>query len=209
MSANDDGRPPAPGVRPPSLPGLGKPEPSGEERTRLMTPPPKPGKGDSDDGFEATRFMPRQPSEPDPDEGTVVIPAGSPLRSQLARTPPAPQAPPLRPLPPLSTPATPPASGTGDAEATQVRPRATPPRAPTKPNPSPAPAGRTRSPPTGLPGPPLAGKEEAPGTGPTVGDAPVRQVGRNLIQPRLGRGGMPPSTRRTTRRSTARWRSSS
>src|SRR5262245_7093138 len=190
MSANDDGRPPAPGVRPPSLPGLGKPEPSGEERTRLMTPPPKPGKGDSDDGFEATRFMPRQPSEPDPDEGTVVIPAGSPLRSQLARTPPAPQAPPLRPLPPLSTPAAPLTSGTGDAEATQVRPRAAPPRAPTQPKPESDPGRPSTFPSSGLPGHTLAGQDEGTGTGPIVGDAPVREVGRYLIQSRLGRGGM-------------------
>ncbi|HEX6020110.1 MAG TPA: protein kinase, partial [Burkholderiaceae bacterium] len=41
---------------------------------------------------------------------------------------------------------------------------------------------------SGLPGHTLSGKEA--GTGPIVGDTPVRQVGRYLIQSRLGRGGM-------------------
>ncbi|HTP71789.1 MAG TPA: protein kinase [Burkholderiaceae bacterium] len=189
MSANDDGRPGVPGARPTTQPDARKPEP--DERTRLMTPPPRPGKGDGDDGFEPTRFMPRQTPEPEAEDGTVVIPAGSPLRSQLSRAPAPPQAPPLRPLPPLPTPGTAPEEP-GDAEATQLRPRTpvAPPRPPTQPRADTDPGfGRPSTFSSGLPGHTLTGKDNE-GTGPIVGDSPVRQVGRYLIQSRLGRGGM-------------------
>jgi len=154
-----------------------------------MTPPPKPGKGgkgdSSDDGFEATRFMPRPAESDDEGQGTVVIPGGSPLRAQLARAPQPPQGPPLRPLPPMPGPAVRPA---GDAEATRVRPPVpAAPRVPTQPKPESDP-GRPSTFSSGLPGHTLSGKEA--GTGPIVGDTPVRQVGRYLIQSRLGRGGM-------------------
>ena len=150
-----------------------------------MTPPPKPGKGDAKEGFEATRFMPRQPPEPGSDDGTVVIPASSPLRSQLSRAPQQPQPPPLRPLPPLPT--APGRNAAADAEATQLRPRALPPRTPTSPK-AESDAGRPSTfPSSGLPGHTLGGPEA---TAPIAGDPPVRQVGRYLIQSRLGRGGM-------------------
>ncbi|MFO1224540.1 MAG: protein kinase [Burkholderiaceae bacterium] len=185
MSANDDGRPGVPGVRTPTQPDARKAEPSADERTRLMTPPPKPGKPAADDGFEATRFMPRSETESE-EQGTVVIPGGSPLRAQLGRAPQPTQGPPLRPLPPMPAPTVRPAA---DPEATQMRPPtpASPPRAPTQPKPESDP-GRPSTFSSGLPGHTLSGKEG--GTGPVVGDTPVRQVGRYLIQSRLGRGGM-------------------
>jgi eukaryotic-like serine/threonine-protein kinase len=139
-------------------------------------------KEDSADGFEPTRFMPRPQPEPGADEGTVVIPPGSPLRPPLSRAPQTPQPPPLRPLPPIAKPAAPAAS---DGEATQVRPRALPPA------PAPTPASDFSRPSTfsssNLPGHTLGGPEA---TTPMTGDAPMRQVGRYLIQSRLGRGGM-------------------
>jgi len=177
MSANDDGRDRSgpPDAHPPTQPG----EP-GDERTRLMTPSARPKHSDG----EATQFMPRTSPESEFDEGTIVLPASSPLRSQLSRSmPQLPPAPPLKPLPPLPSQ---PSGAAPDAEATQVRPRATV-RTPTTPAADPDFGRPSTFSSSNLPGHTI-GSAEA--TAPIIGEAPMRQVGRYLIQSRLGRGGM-------------------
>jgi len=145
-----------------------------------MTPSARPKHSDG----EATQFMPRTSPESEFDEGTIVLPASSPLRSQLSRSmPQLPPAPPLKPLPPLPSQ---PSGAAPDAEATQVRPRATV-RTPTTPAADPDFGRPSTFSSSNLPGHTI-GSAEA--TAPIIGEAPMRQVGRYLIQSRLGRGGM-------------------
>jgi len=145
-----------------------------------MTPSARPKHSDG----EATQFMPRTSPESEFDEGTIVLPASSPLRSQLSRSmPQTPPAPPLKPLPPLPSQ---PSGAAPDAEATQVRPRATV-RTPTTPPADPDFGRPSTFSSSNLPGHTI-GSAEA--TAPIIGEAPMRQVGRYLIQSRLGRGGM-------------------
>jgi len=145
-----------------------------------MTPSARPKHSDG----EATQFTPRTSPESEFDEGTIVLPASSPLRSQLSRSmPQTPPAPPLKPLPPLPSQ---PSGAAPDAEATQVRPRATV-RTPTTPPADPDFGRPSTFSSSNLPGHTI-GSAEA--TAPIIGEAPMRQVGRYLIQSRLGRGGM-------------------
>jgi serine/threonine-protein kinase len=146
-----------------------------------MTPSARPKHSDG----EATQFMPRTSPESEFDEGTIVLPASSPLRSQLSRSmPQMPPAPPLKPLPPLPSQ---PSGAAPDAEATQVRPRATV-RTPTTPAADPDFGRPSTFSSSNLPGHTI-GSAEA--TAPIIGEAPMRQVGPlpDSVAPRSRRHG--------------------
>jgi eukaryotic-like serine/threonine-protein kinase len=182
MSANDDGRDGigAPDAHPRALPGERVRElASSDEQTRLTTP--KAQAPSDANGFEPPQPAAHTRPEPAQDHGTIVIPANSPLRSELARQ--SPLAPPLKPLPPLALQ---PFGAAADADATQIRPASTvqPPSKPSADADISRPSTFSSS---NLPGHTIGGAEA---TQPIAGETPVRQVGRYLIQSRLGRGGM-------------------
>lgn len=150
---------------------------------------------------ESTRIMPRRPATPaaEPplpaEERTQIMPVrGVP---PTVAAPPAPV--PAAPVPPPPPPA-PPLQRFPDTDETIVRPAgsvdflipgAEPPKPPAARPPATAPARPAESPRT-LPGHTIGSAERlAAGAGAQPAtDAPVRQVGRYLVQSRLGRGGM-------------------
>ncbi len=155
---------------------------------------------------ESTRIMPRRPAgaapaaEPPapPEERTQIMPVRAVPPTVAPAAAPTVAAPVPVPVPPAPQPA-PALQRFPDADETIVRPAgsvdflipgATPP-ASRPPAPVPPPARPVEAPRT-LPGHTIGSTERlaaAPGAAAAT-DAPVRQVGRYLVQSRLGRGGM-------------------
>lgn len=170
MNANDDGRP-AP-AHAPTADARSAQAPD-DEHTRVLTAPQTPDEGASDDGFERTQLIPRPAAPAGEEQGTVVI-LGDEPRPESTQASLAPS------TLPMQAPAAPPAV---DAELTQMEPA----RVQTQPRLE-SDADRPSSFSSGLPGHTIDGHGSE--VGPVLGAAPVRQVGRYLIQSRLGRGGM-------------------
>lgn len=166
----------------PAAPAMPEAPTPPDEPTQIMPVRPAPPE-------EPTQIMPVRPVPPAL-PATVVMP--------VAAARPQPAAPVPTAQPPRA--AEPPPRRLADTDETIVRPAGSvdflapggPVRQPQSPQslpPQPAPARPLESPRT-LPGHTIGGAERLGAAAPAATDAPVRQVGRYLVQSRLGRGGM-------------------